>query len=116
MRIDVRTAARLRGHDPINLMSALAPVVGALSSFADTLPLLHPFGRLICHDLFVTDVRDYKVATRIQRALRFVAPEKLSVDPDCGLRHLPPQAARAKLKVMVAGAAEVRAELGSAAT
>jgi hypothetical protein len=32
---------------------------GALSSFADTLPLLHPFGRLLCHDLFVTDVRDY---------------------------------------------------------
>jgi 5-methyltetrahydropteroyltriglutamate--homocysteine methyltransferase len=57
-----------------------------------------------------------QVATRIRRALRFVAPEKLSVNPDCGLRHLPPQAARAKLKVMVAGAAEVRAELGSAAT
>jgi hypothetical protein len=32
---------------------------GALSSFADTLPLLHPFGRLTCHDLFVTDVGDY---------------------------------------------------------
>ena len=32
---------------------------GALSSFAETLPLLHPFGRLQCHDLFVTDVRDY---------------------------------------------------------
>jgi len=32
---------------------------GALSSFADTLPLLHPFGRLLCHDLFVTDIRDY---------------------------------------------------------
>jgi len=33
---------------------------GALSSFAETLPLLHPFGRLQCHDLFVTDVRDYR--------------------------------------------------------
>jgi len=32
---------------------------GALNSFADTLPLLHPFGRLTCHDLFVTDVSDY---------------------------------------------------------
>jgi hypothetical protein len=32
---------------------------GALSSFAETLPLLHPFGRLQCHDLFLTDVRDY---------------------------------------------------------
>jgi hypothetical protein len=27
---------------------------GALASFADTLPLLHPFGRLQCHDLFLT--------------------------------------------------------------
>jgi hypothetical protein len=33
---------------------------GAVSSFADTLPLLHPFGRLQCHDLFVTSVRDYQ--------------------------------------------------------
>jgi hypothetical protein len=32
---------------------------GALNSFADTLPLLHPFGRLVCHDLFVTDVAEY---------------------------------------------------------
>ena len=27
---------------------------GALTSFAETLPLLHPFGRLACHDLFLT--------------------------------------------------------------
>ena len=27
---------------------------GALASFAGTLPLLHPFGRLQCHDLFLT--------------------------------------------------------------
>ena len=27
---------------------------GALASFAGTLPLLHPFGRLLCHDLFLT--------------------------------------------------------------
>jgi hypothetical protein len=32
---------------------------GALSSFAETLPLLHPFGRLQCHDLFLTEVHDY---------------------------------------------------------
>ena len=29
---------------------------GALSSFAETLPLLHPFGRLQCHDLFLSEV------------------------------------------------------------
>jgi hypothetical protein len=32
---------------------------GALSSFAQTLPLLHPFGRLQCHDLFLDDVHRY---------------------------------------------------------
>jgi hypothetical protein len=35
---------------------------GALSSFAHTLPLLHPYGRLQCHDLFVTDLRQYLTA------------------------------------------------------
>jgi len=33
---------------------------GALGSFAQTLPLLHPFGRLQCHDLFLDDVRRYQ--------------------------------------------------------
>lgn len=33
---------------------------GALASFADTLPLLHPFGRLICHDLFLTETGQYQ--------------------------------------------------------
>ena len=33
---------------------------GALSSFADTLPLLHPFGRLVCHDLFTTSPAEYR--------------------------------------------------------
>src|SRR5215471_4245245 len=33
---------------------------GALSSFADTLPLLHPFGRVVCHDLFTTGHDQYR--------------------------------------------------------
>ncbi|MCL2582569.1 MAG: class I SAM-dependent methyltransferase [Streptosporangiales bacterium] len=33
---------------------------GALASFAGTLPLLHPFGRLVCHDLFTTDLEQYR--------------------------------------------------------
>ncbi len=33
---------------------------GALSSFADTLPLLHPFGQLVCHDLFLTGHGQYR--------------------------------------------------------
>jgi hypothetical protein len=32
---------------------------GAATSFADTLPLLHPHGVLQCHDLFVTDTHQY---------------------------------------------------------
>jgi 5-methyltetrahydropteroyltriglutamate--homocysteine methyltransferase len=55
------------------------------------------------------------VAARIRRALRFVAPEKLVINPDCGLRHLLPDIARAKLAAMVAGAALVRAELAGPA-
>jgi hypothetical protein len=32
---------------------------GTLASFADTLPLLHPFGRVVCHDLFTTTPSEY---------------------------------------------------------
>ena len=55
------------------------------------------------------------VATRIRRALRYVPPERLVINPDCGLRHLLPDIARAKLAAMVAGAAMVRAEIKPAA-
>ncbi len=37
---------------------------GAAASFADSLPLLHPFGLLQCHDLFVTDVEQYRTSFR----------------------------------------------------
>ncbi|WP_432839810.1 hypothetical protein [Dactylosporangium sp. CA-092794] len=37
---------------------------GALRSFAESLALLHPFGRLICHDLFVTGLQDYRATFR----------------------------------------------------
>jgi 5-methyltetrahydropteroyltriglutamate--homocysteine methyltransferase len=51
------------------------------------------------------------VAARIRRALKVIAPDRLVINPDCGLRHLPPAVARAKLAAMVEGAALVRAEL-----
>ena len=51
------------------------------------------------------------VAARIRRALEYVPPDRLLVNPDCGLRHLALDVARAKLRAMVAGAAIVRAEL-----
>ena len=53
------------------------------------------------------------VASRIRRALEFVPADRLVVNPDCGLRHLPTDVARAKLRAMVAGTAQVREELGS---
>jgi 5-methyltetrahydropteroyltriglutamate--homocysteine methyltransferase len=55
------------------------------------------------------------VANRIRRAMRFVPPERLVVNPDCGLRHLPGGVARAKLAAMAAGAGLVRAELAGEA-
>jgi len=33
---------------------------GAVASFVDTLALLHPYGRLQCHDIFVTDPHQYR--------------------------------------------------------
>ena len=52
------------------------------------------------------------VASRIRRALEYVPADRLMINPDCGLRHLAPDVARRKLRAMVAGAAQVRAELG----
>ncbi len=37
---------------------------GALASFADSIELLHPFGKLVCHDLFLTEVQGYRTAFR----------------------------------------------------
>ena len=47
----------------------------------------------------------------IRAALRYVAPDKLSVTPDCGFSQTARWAARAKLRAMVDGAAIVRREL-----
>jgi hypothetical protein len=37
---------------------------GAAASFLDSLPLLHPFGMLQCHDIIVTDVEQYRRSFR----------------------------------------------------
>ena len=37
---------------------------GAAASFVDSLPLLHPFGMLQCHDIFVTDISQYERSFR----------------------------------------------------
>jgi 5-methyltetrahydropteroyltriglutamate--homocysteine methyltransferase len=51
------------------------------------------------------------VASRIKRALQVLPPERIVVNPDCGLRHLPPDVARAKLGALSAGAALARQEV-----
>jgi 5-methyltetrahydropteroyltriglutamate--homocysteine methyltransferase len=51
------------------------------------------------------------VASRIRRALEVVTPERLVVNPDCGLRHLPADIARAKLHALTDGTAIVRKDL-----
>jgi 5-methyltetrahydropteroyltriglutamate--homocysteine methyltransferase len=56
------------------------------------------------------------VAARIRRALEYIEPARLMINPDCGLRHLGPEVARRKLRAMVTGAATVRTELGSVET
>jgi 5-methyltetrahydropteroyltriglutamate--homocysteine methyltransferase len=62
-------------------------------------------------DVKTTDVESPDlVASHIRRALEFVPADRLMINPDCGLRHLPADVARAKLRAMVAGAAQVRKE------
>ena len=51
------------------------------------------------------------VAERIRRALPFVAAERITVAPDCGLKYLPRDVAFNKMKAMVDGAAIVRKSL-----
>lgn len=83
----------------------------------DDLSLLaeHAWDRQV--GLGVIDVKSRQVETpelvagRIRRALEVVPAERLVVNPDCGLRHLPVDIARAKLRAMVEGAALVRSEL-----
>jgi 5-methyltetrahydropteroyltriglutamate--homocysteine methyltransferase len=83
----------------------------------DDLRLFKQYGWDRSVGLGVIDVKSAEVETpdlvaaRIRRALDFVPPDRLVVNPDCGLRHLPADVARAKLRAMVAGAAQVRQEL-----
>ena len=65
----------------------------------------------------VIDVKSYYVESpadveeRIRACLRFVAPERLTVSPDCGLSQTARWAARRKLESLVAGARRVRESL-----
>jgi 5-methyltetrahydropteroyltriglutamate--homocysteine methyltransferase len=88
----------------------------------DDLRLIREYGWPSALGLGVIDVKSPTVespdlvAARIRRALEYVDPGRLMVNPDCGLRHLAPEVARSKLRAMVAGAAIVRSELGASPT
>lgn len=51
------------------------------------------------------------VAQRIRAALAHVPAERLVAAPDCGMKYLPRETARAKLHALAAGAAIVRSEI-----
>jgi len=52
-----------------------------------------------------------QVAERIRAALKYVAPEKLVVAPDCGMKYLERDVAYGKLVALARGAAIVRKEI-----
>jgi 5-methyltetrahydropteroyltriglutamate--homocysteine methyltransferase len=52
------------------------------------------------------------VADRIRNGLKHVAPDRLVVAPDCGMKYMPRKIAFGKLKAMCEAAAKVREEIG----
>ncbi len=52
-----------------------------------------------------------QVASRVDRALAVLEPDRIVVNPDCGLRHLPTKIALGKLRAMNEGAALIRARV-----
>jgi 5-methyltetrahydropteroyltriglutamate--homocysteine methyltransferase len=68
--------------------------------------------------LGVVDVHDHRVETvaevkeGIRRGLEVLPPQRLYIDPDCGLKTRTWEEAAAKLRVMVQAVREVRRELG----
>ena len=62
----------------------------------------------------VVDVKTHDVesagliADRVRRALNVIPAEKLMINPDCGLVHLPREVAFNKLSAMAEGARMVR--------
>ena len=51
------------------------------------------------------------IVSRVHQALHVLPPDRLMINPDCGLRHVPADMARATLRAMSEGAALVRAEV-----
>jgi 5-methyltetrahydropteroyltriglutamate--homocysteine methyltransferase len=80
----------------------------------EDLPVIRRLGWDRALGLGVVDVKSERIesaeliAARIRKALDTFPADKLIINPDCGLRHLPADVARAKLTAMVEGTAAVR--------
>jgi 5-methyltetrahydropteroyltriglutamate--homocysteine methyltransferase len=83
----------------------------------DDLDLFQRYESPFSLGLGVIDVKSREVETpelvaqRVRQALKVLAPDRLMVNPDCGLRNLPGDIARAKLRALTAGTASVRREV-----
>src|SRR5918992_5069302 len=81
-----------------------------LDEFAD-----HPFTKVL--GLGVVDVHSHtleppdEIADGIRRALKHLPPERIFVDPDCGLKTRTPEEAKAKLQNIKRAVDQVRTEL-----
>ena len=84
---------------------------------SEDLRLFKEFDAPFTLGLGVIDVKAHDVETpavvaeRIREALAILPADRLSVNPDCGLLHLPREVAFAKLGAMAEGAQLVRREL-----
>jgi 5-methyltetrahydropteroyltriglutamate--homocysteine methyltransferase len=69
--------------------------------------------------LGVIDLSDETVETpevvvdRVRRALKVVEPERIVLAPDCGMKYLPRESARGKMRAMAEAAEMLRSEFGS---
>lgn len=83
----------------------------------EDLQLFKEFNVPFAVGLGVIDVKTHDVepptlvADRIRRALQFIPPERLVVNPDCGCVHLPRDVAFEKLCAMVDGTRQVRKDV-----
>lgn len=83
----------------------------------DTSVLRHLAGKTIM--LGVIDLSDPSVETvatvvdRVRRALPDIAPEKVVIATDCGMKYIPWESAAGKMRAMVGAARVLRAEMGS---
>jgi 5-methyltetrahydropteroyltriglutamate--homocysteine methyltransferase len=83
----------------------------------DDLQLFKEFNVPFTLAMGVVDVKTHDVesagliADRVRRALNVIAAERLMINPDCGLVHLPREVAFNKLSAMAEGARMVRESL-----